>query len=291
MANNKGRTILVTGATGKQGGAVLRHLRERGFTVRALTRNPDKSAARELVSKGAEVVRGDLEDVPSLRRALDGVHGVFGVQTPYEAGVEAETRQGKNLADAAQRSGVSHFVYTSVGAADQQTGIPFFDNKYQIEEHLRALGMPYTILRPVFFMENLLGVAGAIREGTLAFPLTPDRTLQMIAVDDIGAFAAIAFEHSQKWLGRVLELAGDEISMKDLAALLSRTLGREVRYVQVPWDEFARSAGPALTTMWRWFEQTGYHTDIAAVRSEYPRLTTLQRWAQAQDWHLARSAR
>jgi uncharacterized protein YbjT (DUF2867 family) len=151
--------------------------------------------------------------------------------------------------------------------------------------------MPYTILRPVFFMENLLGVAGAVREGTLAFPLTPDRTLQMIAVDDIGAFAAIAFEHSQKWMGRVLELAGDEMSMKDLAALFSRTLGREVRYTQAPWDEFERSAGPAVTAMWRWFQQTGYHTDNAAVRSEYPRLTTLQRWVQAQDWHLARGAR
>jgi uncharacterized protein YbjT (DUF2867 family) len=291
MANNKGRTILVTGATGKQGGAALRHLRERGFPVRALTRNPDKPAARELVGKGAEVVRGDMEDIASLRTALEGVHGVFAVQTPYEAGVEGEIRQGKNLADAAQRSGVSHLVYTSVGAADQHTGIPFFDSKYQIEEHIRALGVPYTILRPVFFMENLLGVAGAIREGTLAFPMTPDRTLQMIAVDDIGALAATAFEHSQKWLGRVLELAGDEISMKDLAALLSRTLGREVRYTQAPWDEFERSAGPAVTAMWRWFQQTGYHTGIAAVRSEYPRLTTLQRWVQAQDWQLARGAR
>jgi uncharacterized protein YbjT (DUF2867 family) len=291
MPNNKGRTILVTGATGKQGGAALRHLRERGFPVRALTRNPDKPAARELVSKGAEVVRGDMEDIASLRTALEGVHGVFAVQSPYEGGVEGEIRQGKNLADAAQRSGVSHIVYTSVGAADQHTGIPFFDSKYQIEEHIRALGVPYTILRPVFFMENLLGVAGAIREGTLAFPMTPDRTLQMIAVDDIGALAATAFEHSQKWLGRVLELAGDEISMKDLAALLSRTLGREVRYTQAPWDEFERSAGPAVTAMWRWFQQTGYHTGIAAVRSEYPRLTTLQRWVQAQDWQLARGAR
>jgi uncharacterized protein YbjT (DUF2867 family) len=284
------RTILVTGATGKQGGAVLRHLRGRGFPVRALTRNLDKPAARELITQGAEVVRGDMENTASLTNALDGVYGVFAVQTPYEAGVEAEVREGKNLAGAAQRSGVSHFVYSSVGSADQHTGIPHFDSKFQIEEHIRGVGMPYTILRPVFFMENLLGMAGMIREGKLAAPLTPGRKLQMIAVDDIGAFATLAFEHPQKWLGRALDLAGDEISMSDLAALLTRVLGREVRYTQVPFDEYESKAGSELATMWRWFQDAGYHADIAALRQEYPRLTTIDRWVQAQDWGTAARA-
>jgi uncharacterized protein YbjT (DUF2867 family) len=278
------RTILVTGATGKQGGAAVRHLRQRGFPVRALTRNPDKPSARELMKNGAEVARGDMENAASLASALEDVYGVFAVHTPYESGVEAELRGGKNLASAAQRAGVSHFVYSSVGSADRQTGIPHFDSKFQIEEHVRAIGLPHSILRPAFFMENLLGMAGMIREGKLALPLKPDRKLQMIAVDDIGAFAAMAIEHRQKWLGRALDLAGDEITMNDLAALLSRVMGREVRYSQVPLDEFERQAGSDLATMWRWFEDVGYQADIPALRQEYPRLTGLDRWAQSQDW-------
>ncbi len=290
MGNNTQRMILVTGATGKQGGAALRHLRDRGFPIRALTRDPDKPAARALAGRGTEVVRGDMDNPASLSRALDGVYGVFGVQTPYEAGVEAEVRQGKNLADAAQRSRISHFVYSSVGSADQRTGIPHFESKFQIEEHIRSLGMPYTILRPVFFMENLLGMAGMVREGKIESPLTPDRKLQMIAVDDIGALAASAFEHQQKWTGRALDIADDEISPKDLAALLSRVLGREVRYTQTPWDEYERRAGREMTAMWRWFQDAGYHADIAAVRREYPPLTTLERWVRTQNWGLARGA-
>jgi uncharacterized protein YbjT (DUF2867 family) len=291
MANNAKRMILVTGATGKQGGATVRHLRDRGFPVRALTRNPDKPAARELMGQRAEVVRGDLEDPASLGKALDGAYGVFAVQSPYEAGVEAEVREGKNLADAAQRAQVNHFIYSSVGSADQHTGIPHFDSKFQIEEHVRGLSMPYTILRPVFFMDNLLGLAGMIREGRLESPLSPGRTLQMIAVDDIGALACAAFEHPQKWLSRAMDIAGDEVSMEGAAGLLSRVLGREVRYRQVLWDEYEKSAGREQILMWRWFEDTGYHADIAAVRQEYPRLTTLERWIRAQDWKVARGAR
>ncbi|MGE5646728.1 MAG: NmrA/HSCARG family protein [Acidobacteriota bacterium] len=281
------RIILVTGATGKQGGAVVRHLRGRGFSVRALTRDPAKPAARELIKQGAEVVRGDMENAASLASALDEAHGVFGVQTPYEGGVEAELRQGKNLASAAQRAGVRHFVYSSVGSADQKTGIPHFDSKFQIEEQIRGSGMPFTILRPVFFMENLLGMAGSIREGKLALPLAPDKKLQMIAVDDIGAFATMAFEHPQKWIGRAVDLAGDEITMADLAALLTRVTGREVKFEQVPIDDFESQAGKELGSMWRWFGEVGYHADIPALRQEYPRLTSLNQWAQAQNWNEA----
>ncbi len=290
MPQNSKRTILVTGATGKQGGATMRHLRERGFPVRALTRDPDKASARALMGKGTEVVRGDMNDPASLGRALDGAYGVFSVQTPYESGVEAEVRQGKSLAEAAQRAGVSHFVYTSVGSADQHTGIPHFDSKFQIEEHIRGLGLPFTILRPVFFMENLLTVKSMIADGRIALPLTPDCKLQMIAVDDIGALATIAFEHPQKWLGRSLDIAGDGISMDALAALLTRVVGHEVHYTQVPWDEYQRKTSDELTAMWHWFQDVGYHVDIPAIRQEYPRLTSLDRWVQAQNWESARGA-
>ena len=152
--SNAGRVILVSGATGQQGGSVARNLLEWGFAVRALTRDAEKAAARELADLGAEVVGGDLEDRASIERVLDGVYGVFSVQQFWEVGVEGEVRQGILLADAAKEAGVEHFVYSSVGSAHRDTGIPHFDSKWDVEEHVRASGVPYTVLRPVFFMQN-----------------------------------------------------------------------------------------------------------------------------------------
>ncbi len=290
MANLSKRTILVTGATGKQGGAVLRHLRKRGFPVRALTRDPAKPAARKLAGPGVEVVRGDLDDAASLAQAMDGVYGVFSVQNSHEAGIEREERQGKTLADVARLQQISHLVYTSVGSADQGTRIPHFDSKFRIEEQVRTLGVPHTILRPVFFMENLLGAVRSLAEGTLPMPLPVDRKLQMIAVDDIGAIATMAFEHAGRWQGRALDIAGDELSMSEVAAQLGRVLGSEVRAIEVPLTEYEQKAGPDLAAMWRWFNDVGYHADIAALRGEYPGLTPFSRWAGQQDWRAVSGA-
>jgi len=283
---NKSKVILVTGATGHQGGAALRHLREGGYSCRALTRDPSKPAARALIGHGIEVVRGDMEDPASLLRALDGVYGVYAVQSPHEDGVEAEIRQGFHLVDAAQRSRISQFVYSSVGSADRNTGIPHFDSKFRIEEHLRGAGMRFTILRPVFFMENWLGMRPAIDGGVLALPLDPETRLQMIAVDDIGGFVAMAFEHPGKWQDRAVDIAGDERSMTALAQSFSRAGARDVAYRQVSWDAFEANAGREMTKMYRWFEEVGYHVDISAVRQEYPKLTTFDRWLN-QTWRPA----
>ncbi len=281
MAKKNGKTILVTGATGKQGGAALRRLRDRGFAVRAFTRDPNKPEARSLVGQGTEVVRGDLNDPASITRALDGADGVFSVQDAIQ-GPEAEIQQGIALADAAKKSRIRQFVYSSVGAADQKTGIPFFDSKARIEDHIRGTGMAYTIFRPVFFMENLFAMRGAVDQGALALPLSPETRLQMIAVDDIGAFVAMTFEKPGHWQGRDFDLAGDELSMNQLAQAFTRISGHEVSYRRIPWEEFEKQAGPSMATMWRWFENVGYHVDISAVRQEYPNLTSFERWIQSK---------
>jgi len=227
---NKNKVILVTGGTGHQGGAALRHLSEKGFGCRALTRDPNSARARALVGRGTEIVRGDMEDPATLSRALEGVYGVYAVQTPYESGVDAEVRQGFHLVDAAHRAGVSHFVYSSVASADRNTRIPHFDSKFLIEEHLRGTGMHYTIVRPVFFMENWLDMRHMIEAGSIALPLDPATRLQMVAVDDIGGVVAMAFERSGKWQGRAFEVAGDELSMTELAEATSRSAGIDVQY-------------------------------------------------------------
>src|SRR3981189_321827 len=183
MTNN--RTILITGVTGNQGGAVAQALRGAGFHLRGLTRRPEGERADALGHNGVDVVKGDLEDEATLRRALAGAWGVFGVQNAGEAGVEREEAQGKRLATLAREGGVEHYVYTSVGSAHKRTGIPHFDNKWRIEETVRGLQFPsHVILRPVFFMENLLAPF-SLQGSTLAWALGPDTKLQMIAVDDI----------------------------------------------------------------------------------------------------------
>jgi uncharacterized protein YbjT (DUF2867 family) len=289
MATTKKRskTILVTGATGHQGGASLRHLRESGFAVRAPIRNPDQPQARTLAGSGVEVVQGDMEDRNSLVRALDGAYGVLSVQNSHQGGVEGEIRQGINVADTAKTSGITHFVYSSVASADQHTGIPHFDSKFRIEEHIRGTGMHFSIVRPVFFMENWHAMRETIENGALKLPLDPAKRLQMTAVDNIGGVVAEAFAHPGKWQNRIFELAGDELSMQELAQVFTRACGREVRYAQVPWDEFERQAGPEITTMYRWFQDVGYHVDLDAVRQEYHNVMSFEQWINSH-WHTSR---
>jgi uncharacterized protein YbjT (DUF2867 family) len=149
--------ILVTGATGQQGGAVARELLAHGHSIRAMTRNPEKEKARVLAKLGAEIIQGDLDDPASLEKATKGIWGVFAVQNTWEAGVEKEEQQGKRQAEISKKAGVQHYVYSSVGSAHRNTGIPHFDNKWRVEETVRSLDFPsHTIIRPVFFMENFI---------------------------------------------------------------------------------------------------------------------------------------
>lgn len=218
------KIILVTGATGQQGGAVAQSLLRQGQKIRVLTRNPAKAAP--LARAGADIVTGDLTDTTSLENALNGVHGVFAMSTPFEAGMDAEIRQGTMLADAAKRAGVVHYVYTSVGSANRNTGIPHFESKWKVEQHIRQLGLPATVLRPVWFMENFGTYFRPSTEGLLVLPLRPVTKLQMIAVKDIGEFGAAAFLRPTEFLGQTIDLAGDELTMPQVVIHLSRTLGR-----------------------------------------------------------------
>ena len=285
---NAERLILVTGATGKQGGAVARSLLDRGFRVRALTRDPQRPEAQALTEQGAEVVQGDMDDRSAMDRVLDGAYGAFSVQNFWEAGYDLEVQQGKTVADAAKEAGVEHFVYSSVGSAYRETGISHFDSKWEIEKHVRELGLPYTILRPVFFMQNWEMMQEPILGGTLAQPLDPDKPFQQVAVEDIGAFAAIAFEHPDGWIGREVDLAGDEQTMPEIAETFGRVIGREVEYYQVPWDQLEEQMGEEYAVMYRWFNEVGYEADIAALRQEYPELTTFERYLRSHGWENAK---
>jgi uncharacterized protein YbjT (DUF2867 family) len=260
-------TILVTGATGQQGGALTRLLLANGHRVRALTRKADSPTASELRSHGAELAVGNFDDRDSLERAMQGVDAVYLMATPFGAGIEAEIRQGTTAADIAAASGVRHLVYSSVSDADRQTGIPHFDSKHAIEQHIQALGIPYTIIAPAYFMENLdlRGVAA----GQLLLPLPGSRTLQQTAVADIAGFAALIVERREPFLGKRLNFASDELTGREMAEILSRVTGRAVEYVEVP-VEVVRAQSEDLALMFEWFDRVGYSADISALRREYP---------------------
>jgi uncharacterized protein YbjT (DUF2867 family) len=282
MANE--RIVLVTGATGKQGGATIRHLaRHEGFKVRALTRKPESEAASALSTRGVEIVKGDLDDAASLERALAGVWGVFAVQNTWEAGVEREEEQGKRLARASRERGVHHYVQASVGSAHRDTGIPHFDNKFRIEQVVKQLGFPsYAILRPVFFMENLPGM---VQGDKLHVALKPTTRLQMVAVDDIGRFAAEAFVDAERWNGAEVDLAGDSATMLQAAEALSELQGRPITFEPVPIDVI-RKQSEDFALMLEWFDRVGYSADTRELERRWGvRPLTLPEWARTQGRH------
>jgi uncharacterized protein YbjT (DUF2867 family) len=282
-----GDLIVVTGATGQQGGATARALLKQGRKVRAMTRKPDSPAARELATLGADVVRGDLDDAASLRAALQGAWGAYGVQNTWEAGVEKEEEQGKRLAQVAREAGIQHYVYASVASAHRKTGIPHFDNKGRVEDTLRGLGFPsWTIVRAVFFMENLLGgwFKPAIDQGMLAFGMAPATKLQMIAVRDIGQYGALAFQRQADLNGKALDIAGDALTAPEMAAIISRVAGRAVKHFQVPIEE-VRKGSEDYALMLEWFDRVGYDSDIAGnARTWGIAPTKFADWAAQQAW-------
>jgi uncharacterized protein YbjT (DUF2867 family) len=287
--SNQEKTVLVTGATGRQGGAVIRHMLPKGWRLRALTRNPASHAAKQLVRQGVEVVQGDLEAAPSVEEICHGVYGIYSVQDFWSVGAKREIQQGKNLANAAKKAGVEHFVYSSVGGAERKTGIPHWESKWEIEKHIRQLALPATIFRPASFMEtyHILEVEVGILKGKLADPIRADKPYQTIATDDIGAFVALAFERPKDFLGLELEIAGSELTNLEAARVFSRVMGKPVKLRRLPLPLVRLLLGKEFFLMFRWFNEEGYKADIPGLRRRYPEvhLHTLEEWLREEGWN------
>jgi uncharacterized protein YbjT (DUF2867 family) len=272
------RIVLITGATGQQGGSILRELAGKGFKLRAMTRHPDGEAAGKLAKLGAEVVQGDLDDAASVRKCLDGAWGTFAIQNTWEAGVEREEEQGKRFAKLAREAGIQHYVYASVASANRRTGIPHFENKWRIEELVRSLDFPsHVILRPVFFMENLV-TPWFLSDGKLMTAMKPETKLQMVAVRDIGRIGAHAFTHAAEMKGEELDFAGDEATMPRAAEVLGEAMGRKIPFVPIPVEE-VRKNSDEFAIMLEWFDRVGYNADIPALDKRFGKMIRLDEWA------------
>ena len=281
--NNK--IIAVTGATGQQGGAVARKLLADGWKVRVLTRDLNKPAAQALAQAGAELVAGDMDSRSELDAAFQGAYGIFSVQNFWlpNVGYEGEIRQGKNVAEAAKAAGIQHLVYSSVGSAHRGMGQKHFESKWIIEQHIHTLDVPYTILRPVLFMDNHNWSRAYILNGTFTgMGLRPEKVVQSIAVEDIGVFAALAFANPKEFLGKTIELAGDELTEAQTAEVFSKVIGRPVTLAAPTGGGWASPEEGAA--MFNFFNGEGYDADISALRKLHPGLLTLEQYLRKNGW-------
>lgn len=265
------------GATGAQGGAVVRALLESGSTVRGVTRRTDSASARRLSAAGVEVVAADLSDETSVAQAFTGVDGAYALTTPFEDGPEAEIAQGRTILDAALAAQVPHLVFSSVADADQHTGIPHFDSKAMVEAALAQSGLSYTIVGPSYFYDNMLGGLDAIKAGVFELPLPADAPLQQLSRRDLGRFVATVLNDPDPVRGARIDIASDEPTGRQMTAALAETLGRPVELVT---RDPALIASDDMRAMFTFLASGGYTVDIAALHAQYPQIG----WQSFTDW-------
>lgn len=278
MATIKDKIIFVTGATGKQGGAAVRHLLKAGIKVRALTRKPESKGANVLRNLGVEVVKGNLNDINSLDQIMKGVYGVFAVTNFWEIGTgKKEVLQSKNLTDVATKHGVKHFVLASIARCDDNPNLAHFITKYECEKYIQSVGIPYTFLRAVYFMDNLKPTeqGSSFHWAILPSTLGEKTTLQMIATEDIGWFAANAFLNPEQYLNKTLEIAGDELTYSQLHSAYKKVFNSEPK--KSAFLKFLMmNTMPEIKKMFLWYRDPVFKADINHLRTIYPELKGIE---------------
>jgi uncharacterized protein YbjT (DUF2867 family) len=278
------RVIVVVGAAGRQGGAVTRALLKDGWHIRALTRNPDSPKAQALAAAGAEVVQGNMDDRQSLQSAFQGAYGVYSVQNPMISGLEAEVRHGKQVADAAKEANVQHLVYGSAGIG-KPTGIGSWDSKLQVEAHMKSLGLPVTILRPVAFMELMTdkGFYPNVSTWYLMPKFMGDkRPVGWLSTTDLGIIAAKAFAAPEQFVGQDIRLSSDVKSIEECRAIYRDVMGKNPSRFPMPVWVFKRFVGTDLITMWQWLSTADIDFNPESTRALHPEALSVKDWLTTQ---------
>lgn len=283
------KKIMVTGATGHQGGAVLNALKDSGHKLFGLTRHLDTEKVKSLEKMGVTMVEGDFHNVDSLLKAFQNMDSVFLVGTPFETGVTLETINDINAIDAACDEGITHLVFSSVANANLDTGIPHFESKWKVEEYLKDTGINYTIIAPTFFFENLQSpfMLPDLKDGILTLPMPTDVSLQCISLKTIGAFSALILTEGERFYNKRYDIAEDSLTGPMFAEAISSAYGRNIKYVVEPMDQM-RSMSEDMATMYDWFNKVGYNVNIDALMSEFAEIewNTFTQWATRQDWSI-----
>ena len=281
MTNNK--TIFVTGGTGNQGGAVAKNLSLHGFTVKALTRNPNSAKSLSLKKLNIELVKGDLDDADTYREHLRDAYGIFSVQS-FENGVQKEIQQGITLATLAKELDIKHFLYSSVMGAHLHTGVPHMDSKFKIENFIRQNELPFTIIRPTSFYENFLipQVKKGILKGKLVQPIDRNTIQHYIAVEDIGNVAAKIFLNRNEYVGKTIPLATEQLSTQEVADTFSEVLNKKIEYKKLPVLITRLFLGKDLYKMFKWVNEKSILSkeDIHTTKKEFPGMLSLKDWIE-----------
>ena len=279
----KAKTIFVTGATGNIAGALARNLLNKGFHVKALVRDPGSAKAKELQQLGIEIIKGDLDKPAGYENQLKNADGFFCLLTEKN-GIDKEVKQGKSLVDLAKKYSVPHFIYSSVIGADLNTGIPHWESKFQLENYIKASGLPYTIVRPTSLYENFLipQVKKGILKGKMMYPLKKETVQQMIGAEDVGRICAEMFMYPEGNIGKTIDLAAEEMSMQQAANTFSETMVREIKYGKLPGIIIKIFMGKKLYKMFTWVDEHNaiFVKDLAAFKNEFPNLVDLKTWIE-----------
>jgi uncharacterized protein YbjT (DUF2867 family) len=284
MVTTTGRTIAVVGATGRQGGQVARHLLADGWRVRALSRTPTSRKAAELAELGADVARADLEDPASLDAAFADVSGVYAMQPPGSGSIEAEIRQGLNIARAVARVGVGHLVYGSAGPGGAETGVDQWDAKLHVARGMNDLGLPLTVLRPMAFMELMTDPSFYPQSSTwYTMPRLagPDTRIPWLSVRDLGALAAKAFAEPERFIGKDLRLAADVKSLAECRQAFREIRGTNPPRFPMPLFVFRRFVGDDILTMWRWLRENPVDADTRLTYEVLPTASDVRAFLRA----------
>ncbi len=282
---HKDKTIFVTGATGNQGGAVLHYLVRSGFHVKALSRNPFSEAGKKMVHPNVEIISGDLNDPRTYQHHLDQVEAVF-CNLSFKQGIDKELNQGINLVNNSKEKKVKHFLYSSVVGCDANTGIPHWESKFKIENYLKKSGMDYTIVRPSSLYENLLipEVHKRILKGKLVLPTNGDKEQQFISADDIGKISTAIFSDPEKYAGKTMSVAAEQMNGTQMAAVLSKALGKTITYQKLPMIITRLVMGKGLAKMFRWINENDalFVKDMTILHNQFPGMLRLEDWIKSR---------
>jgi uncharacterized protein YbjT (DUF2867 family) len=273
----RSKTVVVAGATGRLGGLV-EVLLSRGHRVRALTRDPHSARARRLSELGAETRLADFDDPGSIARAARDGDVLFATGTAHRAGPEGELRHGLGVAEAAATAELDHLVYVSGDGAAADSPLPLFRAKFAVEARVAELGIPWTVLAPVYFMENLFNPwnLAPLRAGVLPSPIDVDQPMQQVAIADLLAVAAHAIESPEAFAGQRIAIASDELSASDAASAITALIGVELEPRRVPEHDLA----PGLRALFAWLAEVGHGVDIDALKTRTPDVD----WHTYSDW-------